>query len=66
MLGAWAWTSASSSEMSMRCPSPLFPRAMIAASAEVQTSSEVITSISGTVTRTGSSCGWPFIASRPA
>ena len=41
----------------MRWPSPVRPRAMTAARAEVQTSSEVITSITGTVTRTGSSPG---------
>ena len=62
---ACACTSASSSDTSMRWPAPVLPRTSSAASTPVTTSSEVMTSTSGTVTRTGAPVGSPFSDSRP-
>ena len=50
----------------MRCPSPVRPRAIRAARAPEQTSSEHITSIKGTVNRTAEPSGSPFWESSPA
>jgi hypothetical protein len=54
---ACACTSTSSSDTSMRCPSPVWSRTRNAASTPVHTVSDVITSMSGTVTRTGDPSG---------
>ena len=58
--------STSSSDTSIRCPSPVGSRTRSAASTPVHTVSDVIVSTIGTVTRTGAPSGWPLSESSPA